>query len=141
MSFTYNGLEFRTHLDAQWAAFFDLAGWLWWTNPVSVGNWKPDFKVSFECNHSECSGKHILIGSVLPVNSIEDFKGHPCTKHNYGVRSEDGEYLADGAAAFGNAPSVTRWEISHGSGAGVEDVFFRVADAKVLWTRAGELVK
>ncbi|MES3006150.1 MAG: hypothetical protein V4751_00090 [Pseudomonadota bacterium] len=141
MSFTYEGLDFKTRLDAQWAAFFDLAGWRWWTNPVPVGNWRPDFKVSFDCDHSECGGMHTLFLSVLPVSSIECFKGHPCMTHNLGVRSESNELLADGGAAFGDSPSVTHWEILHGAGGGIEDVSFRVDNADSLWISAKALVK
>ena len=48
MSSYYKGLEFRTHLEAKWAAFFDLAGWSWWVNPIAIGDWRPDFKVTFK---------------------------------------------------------------------------------------------
>lgn len=71
MSFVYDGLEFATRLQAHWAAFFDLAGWQWWSNPAAIGDWKPDFKVRFECGHSECRGHHTLLVSVLPVGSVE----------------------------------------------------------------------
>jgi hypothetical protein len=47
----------------------------------------------------------------------------------------------DGGAAFGLGPSVTQWEISHGSGGGIEDVEFRVSNANELWARAGGLIK
>ncbi|MCK9194296.1 MAG: hypothetical protein M0P19_10540 [Nevskia sp.] len=141
MSAIYNGLEFRTQLEAQWAAFFDLAKWKWWPNPTSVGNWRPDFKVAFDCEHSECNDQHTLLISVLPADAVKDFDDHPCSAHNYGVQGEHGEWLADGGAAFGNSPSVTRWEISHGAGGGTEDVHFRVDDADALWARAATLVK
>lgn len=65
---TYNGQNFRTPLEAQWAAFFDLAGWKWRVNPLRVGNWAPDFLVSFPCSHSECNGHHHLLIAVLPLS-------------------------------------------------------------------------
>lgn len=34
MTAVYDGLQFRTPLQAQWAAFFDLAEWEWRANPV-----------------------------------------------------------------------------------------------------------
>lgn len=137
----YDGLVFRTRLEAQWAAFFDLADWSWWANPAPVNNWQPDFKVSFKCGHSECSGKHTLFLSVLPLSSLESFRDHPCMTHSYGVRDEHGQWFADGGAAFGNSPEVTSWEISHGAGGGIENVEFRVDNANSIWKRASELIE
>lgn len=141
MSAVYSGLEFKTRLEAQWAAFFDLAGWSWWVNPAPVADWKPDFKVSFNCGHSECGGKHTLLVSVMPVADIAAFKGHPCTMHNYGVCVGQDEWRADGGAAFGASPAVTLWEISHGAGGGTESMPSRVDDSSTLWVRASELIK
>jgi hypothetical protein len=31
----YNGVNFRSRLEAKWAAFFDLAGWSWEYQPAS----------------------------------------------------------------------------------------------------------
>lgn len=95
MSNVYNGLYFKTPLEATWAAFFDLAGWTWHTNPVAVGNWKPDFVVSFKCDHSECCGHHTLLVSVLPIDTVQGFGQHPCTTNNYGVKDNLGNVLAD----------------------------------------------
>lgn len=143
MSTIYNGLTFKTPLEAQWAAFFDLAGWVWHANPSRIGNWAPDFRLEFECEHSECGGSHTLLASVLPVSSVADFGAHPCLKHSYGV--QDGKtsecYIGvDGGAALGNGPDVSRWEISHGAGGGVEDINFRVGNAGTLWIKAGSLI-
>lgn len=140
MTGRYNGLQFKTRLEAQWAAFFDLAGWSFWINPVAVGNWQPDFKVKFPCGHSECDGSHVLFASVLDTDSLSTFDGHPCSHHNYGVKSMAGEWLADGGAALGRRPGVTRWEISHGAGGGQEDATSRVDDAEQLWAKAAKLV-
>jgi len=134
----YNGLVFRTPLEARWAAFFDLAGWRYWTNPAPVGDWQPDFKVEFECGHSECGPTHTLLVSVLPANSLASFEGHPCLAHSYGVKGSNGRWLADGGAAFGNGPHATHWEISHGAGGGIEKVDFRVHNAVQLWEEAGK---
>lgn len=141
MSAVYNGLEFRTRLEAQWAAFFDLADWKWWSNPAPVDEWKPDFKVSFRCSHSECNGQHTLLVGILPVANLSAFSGHPCMQHNYGVRVEPDDWRADGGAAFGSSPAVTRWEISHGAGGGIETLTDRVSDAQLLWSKAEQLVK
>lgn len=142
MTAIYNGLQFRTQLEARWAAFFDLAGWEWHVNPVPVDNWHPDFRVKFECSHSECGGSHTLLIAVLPISNIEDFKFHPCLSYAYGVPDPDKKInrIEDGGAAFGIGPAVTRWEISHGSGGGVENIYFRVPNADELWLKTRHLV-
>lgn len=131
MSYIYNGLEFKTNLEARWAAFFDLAGWKWWVNPVSIADWKADFKVSFPCSHSECSGSHTLFISILPISEI-NIK-HPSLNHYYSVESSDGECLADSGALFGDNPNATLWEMAHGAGGGIETVSYWVKNSEELW--------
>ena len=43
---------------------------------------------------------------------------------------------ADGGALFGDNPAATEWVIAHGAGGGSEDLYFRVANADVLWKQA-----
>jgi hypothetical protein len=140
MSTTYNGLIFRTQLEARWAAFFDLAGWEWRYNPAPVGNWAPDFLVKFPCRHSECSGSHSLMVSVVDSADLADLGGHPALGFAYG-RSESGiSCRADAGALFGSNPGATRWEMSHGAGGGVDDVPRWVSIQQEHWAEAGSLV-
>lgn len=136
MSKEYNGLKFKTELEAIWAAFFDLAGWQWWYNPAPVDNWSPDFKVTFPCEHSECTGSHTLLVSVVPTKDLKSLRKHPSLLYCYGVLNRGGVYLADGGALFGMGPSVTQWRIIHGSGGGAESVNSRVSNAMDLWSKA-----
>lgn len=39
----YAGVQFRSRLEARWAAFFDLAGWKWEYEPSDEDGWVPDF--------------------------------------------------------------------------------------------------
>lgn len=39
----YNHVQFRSRLEARWAAFFDFAGWEWHYEPVDMSGWIPDF--------------------------------------------------------------------------------------------------
>jgi hypothetical protein len=39
----YKGVQFRSRLEARWAAFFDLAGWRWDYEPLDLDGWIPDF--------------------------------------------------------------------------------------------------
>ena len=140
MSAKYDGLEFKSRLEAHWAAFFDLAGWKWWTNPATVFEWCPDFKVSFKCTHSECGGQHTLLLAVLPIPELAAFDGHPCLSHRYKVEDATGKWVADAGAAFGASPAVTKWEMSHGAGGGIDDVHSWVPDADKLWAKAGSMI-
>lgn len=42
---TYNGINFRSRLEATWAAFFDLIGWNWEYEPFDMNGWIPDFLI------------------------------------------------------------------------------------------------
>lgn len=39
----YAGVQFRSRLEARWAAFFDVAGWEWLYEPFDDESWVPDF--------------------------------------------------------------------------------------------------
>ena len=140
-------MQFRTRLEAQWAAFFDLAKWEWRVNPAPVGDWAPDFRVTFPCTHSECGGSHTLLVAVLPFAQRDDCKGHPSLRHFYGINQanrEDYKGLGvsiDAGAVFGSSPKASTWEMSHGAGAGTEDVPAWVDHAESLWSEAASLVK
>jgi hypothetical protein len=41
----YGGVQFRSRLEARWAAFFDLAGWRWQYEPIDLDGWIPDFRL------------------------------------------------------------------------------------------------
>jgi hypothetical protein len=142
MTAIYNGLRFRTQLEARWAAFFDLAGWEWRVNPAPVGNWSPDFRVTFPCGHSECGGSHTLLVAVLPISQIGSFKSHPFLTYMYSIGDAyKGLHVSvDAGAAFGTSPKVTTWQFSHGAGGGIFDVDFFVEYADALWSKAESLV-
>lgn len=39
----YHGVQFRSRLEATWAAFFDNCGWRWEYEPMDFRGWIPDF--------------------------------------------------------------------------------------------------
>lgn len=41
----YRDTMFRSRLEARWAAFFDLSGWLWEYEPFDLLGWTPDFRL------------------------------------------------------------------------------------------------
>ena len=137
MSSAYKGIVFDTDLQARWAAFFDLAGWTWQKDPVPIKNWKPEFRVTFNCGHSECHGTHTILISVLPIDNVNGVKGHPALSHCYSVEDSTGRKVADAGAVFGLSPNATLWEMAHGAGGGVEDVTKWIDNANALWSKAG----
>jgi hypothetical protein len=150
----YSGVNFRSRLEARWAAFFDLAGWKWEYEPIDLQGWTPDFRVSFPCGHSECSGCHVLLIEVKPYFSIAEFAGHPCLDYRYGAKMPDEMEMnklyepiatipADASAAFGQSPSVVWWEMAHGAGGGVYDTLDGWVDGDIdeLWKQAGNAVQ
>ncbi len=142
----YQGVWFRSRLEARWACFFDQAKWKWEYEPIDLLGWTPDFRVEFPCGHSECSKSHVLMVEIKPYYSISDFEGHRCMDFPYGearVKSGPASMIpADASAAFGNHPNVTLWEMSHGSCAGIETVKDWVSgDIDDLWKTAGNIVQ
>ena len=77
---TYAGVNFRSRLEARWAAFFDLCGWKWDYEPFDLDGWAPDFLLK---------GKIKALVEVKPV----DFRGPD--------RQLYAQALAHGAKAFG----------------------------------------
>ena len=141
----YNGVEFRSRLEAKWACFFDLAGLKWEYEPVDIEGWTPDFRLTLPCGHSECRLRacHVLLVEVKPFDRIEEFLEYGCKDFPYGAMYKSGEGYrekqipADASAWFGNDPSVTYWEMSHGSGGGVESIRdWVMGDIEAMWKQA-----
>jgi len=60
----YNGVQFRSRLEATWAAFFDLCEWDWDYEPIDLDGWIPDFIIH--------GGIDIYV-EVKPFIKLEDF--------------------------------------------------------------------
>ena len=58
----YGGINFRSRLEAKWAAFFDLIGWNWTYEPVDFCGWSPDFVIK---------GKTLVYVEVKPIFDID----------------------------------------------------------------------
>ena len=137
----YNGVQFRSRLEARWAAFFDLAGWEWEYEPIDLVGWSPDFKLTIPCLHSECNGQHVLLVEVKPYFHLSYFNWHQCMNYPYGGLGEDG-IPADASACFGANPRTTQWEMVHGAGGGIYSVeTWGMMDVDSLWKQAGNIVQ
>lgn len=58
----YNNVQFRSRLEARWAAFFDLCGWKWDYEPFDLDGWAPDFKIT--------SGQVVALAEVKPLDAM-----------------------------------------------------------------------
>jgi hypothetical protein len=44
----YAAINFRSRLEAKWAAFFDACGWRWQYEPLDLDGWIPDFAIGWK---------------------------------------------------------------------------------------------
>jgi hypothetical protein len=142
----YNGVLFRTRLEARWACFFDLAAWEWDYEPIDLVGWTPSFRVEFPCSHTDCPSSHVLLVDVKPFYHISDFTGMRCMDFSFGIyESPDGSIEtipANASAAFGIHPEVSQWDMSHGAGGGTESIKRWVdGDVRELWNTAGNILR
>lgn len=63
----YKGIQFRSRLEAKWAAFFDLLDWDWTYEPFDLHGWIPDFALNFK--------KPVLV-EVKPILTKADFRSY-----------------------------------------------------------------
>lgn len=63
----YNGIVFRSRLEATWACFFDQMGWQWDYEPIDLEGWVPDFMLTGK------DGTEILV-EIKPITSIRQLK-------------------------------------------------------------------
>lgn len=64
----YAGVTFRSRLEANWAAFFDLMGWKWEYEPIDLDGWSPDFLLRGS------DGMEVFV-EVKPVTQINQLSG------------------------------------------------------------------
>jgi hypothetical protein len=62
----YNGIEFRSRLEAKWAAMFDLIGWRWEYEPIDLAGYIPDFIIGFESAPMLCE--------IKPATTIDELR-------------------------------------------------------------------
>lgn len=62
---TYAGVNFRSRLEARWAAFFDLCGWKWDYEPFDLEGWAPDFRLRTKVGPVLCEVKPVDLSAIL----------------------------------------------------------------------------
>lgn len=100
----YNGIQFRSKLEAQWAAFFDLVGWKYTYEPYEINGRLPDFIIY--CQSPAHRMKQCIV-EVKPkvfstekwfVETIKAYKDYPA---NILFLNEDPFYDHQGYCALG----------------------------------------
>lgn len=105
---TYKGVEFRSRLEARWAAFFDQMRWPWIFEPIDLDGWFPDFLLRTRMP------PNVLV-EVKPFTTLREFEdAGVCEKIAKAMNScnRDEEVLLLGLAPF--------WEKSEVFGGGLK---------------------
>lgn len=61
----YNGVQFRSRIEAKWAAMFDLLGWRWEYEPIDLDGYIPDFVLVFPAG-----GVLVEVKSIFGVDDL-----------------------------------------------------------------------
>jgi hypothetical protein len=69
----YRDVQFRSRLEARWAAFFDLSGWNWKYEPVDLEGWTPDFVLKGAAND--------VLVEVKPIEWAQNFGPEQILQH------------------------------------------------------------
>ena len=91
---TYAGVDFRSRLEARWAAFFDRIGWTWTYEPFDGDYYIPDFLID---------GDRPMLVEVRPAVTRSEYEQQIETIK---VPEWKGDVLILGASPF---PKFTSW--------------------------------
>lgn len=112
----YGFVNFRSRLEARWAAFFDLCGWSWTYEPFDLPGWIPDFELSGPAGS--------CLVEVKPVRTIDEFQ-------KVGVdvfaANPEGSVLVLGVSPLWDQHDA------YGNGAAIGLTFFRDVDDRVVF--------
>jgi len=67
---SYNGREYRSRLEAKWAAFFDIIGWEYEYEPFDLPGWSPDFLLRPLCG--AITGIEAILIEIKPSFMIDE---------------------------------------------------------------------
>lgn len=84
---TFAGIEYRSRLEAKWAAFFTLIGWQHTYEPFDGDGYIPDFLIH---------GDRPLLVEVKPAVTLRDYQA-PTAKAENGLRDWNSDILIVGA--------------------------------------------
>lgn len=100
----YQGCQFRSRLEARWAAFFDLVRWPWVYEPFDLPGYSPDFlirkPVDMIAEVKPCLNKEAMISMsgkiieckwpgwivMLGASPVKPEDGYPPGSGSFGIR-------------------------------------------------------
>ncbi len=116
---TYRQYEFRSRLEAKWAAFFDLCKWPWSYEPVDYNGWIPDFAI----------GDRPTLVEIKPFFKIEEWSdaikkicASGCTQRVI-LLGSDPVWIANNCESYTSAPVISWSFDSWSSSEPVTDTF------------------
>jgi hypothetical protein len=134
----YAGVEFRSRLEARWAAYFNLSRWQWDYEPIDLQGWTPDFTIVTPfCR---------VFAEVKPVDVDAEGKTDPAFQKAFAHWSKVQVLLLGLAPApqlYGMGCAGALLDNPPGAKYFWSDVhaFLRSEDAEVRWREAGNMVQ
>jgi len=121
----YKGRQYRSRLEAKWAAFFDLLGMRAEYEPMDLGTWSPDFLL----------GTSTLV-EVKPIQTFDDATADKMTAACEASGAfVDGQSFEDGhALLLASSPWVEDHNIRVGWAAYKSGAEWKWADCFLVWT-------
>lgn len=131
----FDGVQFRSRLEAKWAAFFNLKEWKWEYEPFDCNGWIPDFLLLDPWQ---------MLVEVKPYTCFEDFeKNGVVEKIRRAVEGTEHNEICIlllgcviGKPLF-PSPLVLGWELSHDSflGDNIDTILWKDAGNAVQWRK------
>lgn len=92
----YDGVQYRSRLEAKWAAFYDLLGWKWQYEPFDLNGWIPDFLLPGACP------------VLVEIKPITERDGATCAKITKAARDDGfgGDILLGGCIVPATIPNL-----------------------------------
>lgn len=133
----YAGHQFRSRLEARWAACFDRAKLRWEYEPFDLVDWTPDFRLTFPCY--VCDTHHRVLIEVKPYEEWDLFSTHVARQYLTRVETgQDRNIPADGIGLHGLQPEMVKWGIWCGT---QYAWWFPTWWTKPHWAEAGNLTQ
>ncbi len=68
----YAGVQFRSRLEARWAAFFDIVGWRWEYEPIDLAGYIPDFIIDNKTDRARGLRRLVEVKPVMELGGFDD---------------------------------------------------------------------
>lgn len=100
---TYAGVNFRSRLEARWAAMFDLLKWEWKYEPIDLNGWSPDFLLDAGVIFGSYQVVFVEVKPIYELTSELKIKTRNAAK----VLRQTSGLPTDTLCLFGNEPKGT----------------------------------